>query len=43
MVAFDNLDHKIKHYRVDKMMRISVEEEIREGKEIFKNFDMAAY
>lgn len=43
MVAFDDLDHKIKHYRVDKMMRMSVEEEMREGKEVFKNFDMAAY
>ena len=43
MVAFDDLDHKIKHYRVDKMMRMSVEDEMREGKEVFKNFDMAAY
>ena len=43
MVAFDDLDHKIKHYRVDKMMRMSVEDEMREGKEAFKNFDMAAY
>ena len=43
MVAFDNLDHKIKHYRVDKMMRISIEEEQRNGKEAFKNFDMAEY
>ena len=43
MVAFDNLDHKIKHYRVDKMMRISIEEEKRDGKEAFKNFDMAEY
>lgn len=43
MVAFDNLDHKIKHYRVDKMMRISIEEEQRNGKEVFKNFDMAEY
>ena len=43
MVAFDNLDHKIKHYRVDKMMRISIEEEQRDGKEAFKNFDMAEY
>ena len=43
MVAFDDLNHKIKHYRVDKMMRISVEDEMREGKEVFKNFDMAAY
>lgn len=43
MVAFDDWDGKIKHYRVDKMMRISVEEEKRNGKEAFKNFDMAAY
>ncbi len=43
MVAFDDWDHKIKHYRVDKMMNISVEEERRDGKEEFKNFDMAEY
>ena len=43
MVAFDNLDHKIKHYRVDKMMHIFIEEEQRDGKEAFKNFDMAEY
>ena len=43
MVAFDNLDHKIKHYRVDKMMRISIEDEKRDGKEAFNNFDMAEY
>ena len=43
MVAFDNLDHKIKHYRVDKMMHISIEEEQRDGKEAFKNFDVAEY
>ena len=43
MVAYDDLDNKIKHYRVDKMMRISVEEDMRAGKEQFKNFDMAEY
>ncbi|KSV60530.1 helix-turn-helix transcriptional regulator [Acetivibrio ethanolgignens] len=43
MVAFDNLDHKIKHYRVDKMMHISIEEDKRAGKEVFQNFDMAEY
>ena len=43
MVAFDDLDSKIKHYRVDKMMHISVEEEKRSGKEVFQNFDMAKY
>lgn len=43
MVAFDDLDSKIKHYRVDKMMHISIEEEKRSGKEVFRNFDMAEY
>ena len=43
MVAFDDLDKKIKHYRVDKMMHISIEEEKRSGKEVFRNFDMAEY
>lgn len=43
MVAFDDLNRKIKHYRVDKMMYISMEEESRAGREEFKNFDMAEY
>lgn len=43
MVAFDHFEHKIKHYRVDKMMQISVEEENRDGREAFKFFDMAEY
>ena len=43
LVAFDDLDHRVKHYRVDKMMRISIEKEKRDGKEAFKNFDMAEY
>lgn len=34
MVAFDDWDSKIKHYRVDKMMYISIEEEKRSGKDI---------
>ncbi|WP_138304146.1 helix-turn-helix transcriptional regulator [Agathobacter rectalis] len=43
IVAYDDLDQKIKHYRVDKMMRISILEEMREGKDLFKNFDMVTY
>ena len=43
LVAFDDLDHQVKHYRVDKMMRISIEAEKREGNEEFKNFDTAEY
>ena len=43
MVAFDDLDRRIKHYRVDKMMHLSIEEEKRDGKDEFKNFDMGEY
>ena len=43
MVAFDEIDGKIKHYRVDKMMQISVVDKKREGKEQFKAFDMPRY
>lgn len=43
MIAFDDWDHRIKHYRVDKMMHISVEETARDGREEFKNFDIAEY
>ena len=34
---------KIKHFRVDKMLHISVVEKRREGKDIFDKFDMAIY
>ena len=43
MVAFDSEDNKIKHYRVDKMLKISVTGDKREGKERFKEFDPAKY
>ncbi len=43
MVAYDNWDHRIKHYRVDKMMKITIEDEERDGKDEFKNIDMAEY
>ncbi len=43
MVAFDDLDKRIKHYRVDKMMHIAVTDEKREGKAEFEGFDMAEY
>ena len=40
---FDWKDDKIKHYRVDKMLKISVTGEKREGKERFTEFDPARY
>ena len=43
MIAFDDWDNKIKHYRVDKMMYTEVGNDERAGKEEFKNFDMAKY
>lgn len=43
LIAFDSAANKIKHYRVDKMLKISVSEECREGRELFENFDMAIY
>ncbi len=43
LVAFDHYEEKIKHYRVDKMMKISILEEKRGGKELFDKFDMASY
>jgi len=43
MVGFDDNAQMIKHYRVDKMVEISITEERREGKESFLHFDMASY
>lgn len=41
MVAYDEWEGKIKNYRVDKMMHISVTDEKREGAAAFKDYDMA--
>ncbi len=43
LVAFDAADGKIKHYRVDKMIHLSVLDSRREGKEQFRRFDAAQY
>lgn len=43
LIGYDSDAGKIKHYRVDKMLHISLSEDAREGKEHFKQFDMAAY
>ncbi len=43
LVAFDAEDQKIKHYRVDKIVHLSLLQEAREGKEQFRSFDAAAY
>lgn len=43
MIAYDDKSEIIKHYRVDKMVRLTISDESRLGKEFFKNFDMGLY
>lgn len=43
MIGYDAADGIIKHYRVDKMLKIELADEKREGAELFNNFDMALY
>ncbi len=43
LIAFDDSAKKIKHYRVDKMLELSVLDEKRLGGDCFNNFDMAVY
>ena len=43
LVAYDAADDIIKHYRVDKMLRISVTEEKRLGQDKFRQFSIPKY
>lgn len=43
LVAFDGKDGKIKHFRVDKMLRLSVTEKKREGEKEFKDAAVESY
>lgn len=43
LVGYDSDAGMIKHYRVDKMLHISLSEDKREGKDSFKKLDMAVY
>ena len=43
LVGYDTEADKIKHYRVDKMLHLEIVPYKREGKELFRKFDMAAY
>ena len=44
LIAYDSESEHIRHYRVDKMVRIrGLEKERRDGAEDFKNFDAAQY
>ena len=43
LIAFDEKDQKIKHYRVDKMKNITMIDDMRNGREHFEHFDVAEY
>lgn len=43
MIGYDAADSMVKHYRVDKMLKISLTDEKRDGAQFFKDFDMALY
>lgn len=43
LVAFDEDDKRIKHYRVDKMLEIEQTEEPRAGREEFGSFNVSTY
>ena len=43
MIGYDSHSEMIKHFRVDKMLHISISPEKREGKEMMKKLNIAAY
>ncbi len=43
LIAYDANVQVMKHYRVDKMLKLEVVEKYREGKEVAEAFDMGAY
>ena len=43
LVGYDSVEEKIKYYRVDKMIKVQMLPEEREGKEHFNKLDMAEY
>lgn len=43
LIAIDEKSGVVKHYRVDKMLKIQVEKEQRNGAELFENFNVAQF
>ena len=43
LIGFDSGSQQIRHYRVDKMLKLSVLKEEREGKEVFEKLNVADY
>lgn len=43
MIGYDSEAGKVKHYRVDKMLKIGLTDDTRDGREKFDGFDIAKY
>lgn len=43
LIAYDSEEQMVKHFRVDKMVKVHIIEEPRDGKEVFDTFDITAY
>lgn len=43
LIAYDSENQEIRHYRVDKMLRLEQTEDTREGQDQFEEFDIASY
>lgn len=43
LIAFDGKNQELRHFRIDKMRTIKLTFEPREGKEVFKSFDIVDY
>ncbi len=43
LIAFDDISKTMKNYRVDKMMKLAELDEMCDGKEEFKNFDISKF
>ncbi len=43
LIGYHEDDKKIKHFRVDKLLKLNITNEPRQGKEYFDKFDLAAY
>ena len=43
LIAFDEKDSRIKHFRVDKMMDVGIKDSPRGGRDAFKDFDLPAF
>lgn len=43
LIGYNSIENKIKHYRVDKIIHLSILPEMREGKEYYEKMDIAQY